>query len=59
MPGRGDTFRWLLVAILVFALFAFFSYARGVEHHRGQQVGAQAAAVVTTAPDGRAAHGHG
>jgi len=49
MPGRGDTFRWLLVVILLFALFGFFSYARGVQHHRGQQVGAQAGAVVTTA----------
>jgi len=59
VPGRGDTFRWLLVAVLLLALFAFFSYARGVEHQRGQQVGAQAAAAVTTVPTAGAVLGHG
>jgi hypothetical protein len=46
----SDAARWAMVALALLAVVALIALARGVEHQRGQQVGATGAgAVVTTA----------
>jgi hypothetical protein len=35
-----DTRRWVLLVVLVLVLVGLIAFARGPEHHRGQQVGA-------------------
>jgi hypothetical protein len=55
MPARDDTFRWLAMLLVAFAVVAFLLYARGVPHQHGGQTGAAgggagAGAVVAEAP---------
>ena len=48
----GNTARWLALTILVvlaFSMIGLFAYARGPEHHRGDEVGTHGTAVTTEA----------
>lgn len=36
----GDTRRWVLLVVLALVVIGLLAFARGPEHHRGQQVGA-------------------
>jgi hypothetical protein len=38
----GDTRRWVLLVVLVLLVVGLLAFARGADHHRGQQVGARA-----------------
>jgi hypothetical protein len=35
-----DALRWLIVLVLVLVVIGLIAYARGPEHHRGDDVGA-------------------
>jgi hypothetical protein len=37
----GDTRRWVLVVVVALVVVGLLAFARGQDHHRGQQVGAQ------------------
>ncbi|MGH8941108.1 MAG: hypothetical protein ACRDV2_17445 [Actinomycetes bacterium] len=37
-----DTRRWVLLVVLVLLVVGLIAFARGADHHRGQQVGARA-----------------
>ncbi|HEU4424249.1 MAG TPA: hypothetical protein VFR67_17100 [Pilimelia sp.] len=50
MSRLSEAPRWVLVVLALAALVGLIAFARGVAHHRGQQVGAAAAGVVATAP---------
>ena len=39
----ADMSRWLLVVVLIICLLGLLLFARGPEHHHGQEVGALAA----------------
>jgi hypothetical protein len=41
-----DLVRWAIVLGLVLVAIAFIAYARGDEHHRGDEIGALASAIV-------------
>ena len=57
--SSSDAARWALVALALLAVVALIAIARGPEHHRGQQVGAEGALVVVTALAPGRASGHG
>jgi hypothetical protein len=38
-----DVNRWLLIVVVILCLLGLLLFARGPEHHRGQDVGALAA----------------
>jgi hypothetical protein len=40
-----DSARWLIVLVIALVLVGLIAYARGDEHHRGDDVGALRAAV--------------
>ena len=44
-----DGIRWLIIIGIVLVLIGLIAYARGDEHHRGDDVGALPAAVVRDA----------
>jgi hypothetical protein len=37
----GDTPRWVLMLVVALVVVGLLAFARGQDHHRGQQVGAQ------------------
>ena len=41
--------RWLIVVVLLLFVVAMLAWARGVKHHRGEDVGALGAAYAVTA----------
>jgi hypothetical protein len=43
-----DTRRWVLLVVLALVLVGLLAFARGPDHHRGQQVGAFGDGVPTT-----------
>jgi hypothetical protein len=47
-----DAVRWLLILVIAAVLIALIGYARGDKHHRGDDVGALRASVVTLATRG-------
>ena len=47
-----DALRWLLILAIVAILIGLIGYARGDKHHRGDDVGALRASVVTLATRG-------
>ena len=38
----GDTRRWVLLVVVALVVVGLLAFARGADHHRGQQVGARA-----------------
>jgi hypothetical protein len=46
MVVMQSTLRWLLVLLLALVVIGLIAYARGPEHHRGDDVGAVGASVV-------------
>ena len=43
-----NAFRWALVLASLLAVIGLLAFARGLDHHHGQQVGASGATVVVT-----------
>jgi hypothetical protein len=41
----NDTARWVLLVVVALVLIGLLAFARGNEHHHGQQVGVRAVAV--------------
>jgi hypothetical protein len=45
----NDTPRWVIVLIVVLVVVGLLAFARGRVHHRGDEVGSQAAGAPVTA----------
>jgi cell division septation protein DedD len=45
-----DLFRWMLIAIVALAIIVLIAFARGREHHRGDEVGASAVTPAASGP---------
>ena len=45
----NDTARWVLLVVVVLVLVGLLAFARGNEHHHGQQVGVRADGVSAAA----------
>jgi hypothetical protein len=49
----GDGFRWAVVVLAALVVLGLAAYARGDEHHRGDEIGSHGTKVVLVRTDER------